>query len=87
MYTDSRSIQEDSTFIQTHPATLNIPQKGKTQGIRDCLQKIHIYTRLFQENLHVHATVKEKPAHRKKKEIKKKTKRQAETKFTPIKHY
>ena len=25
--TDSRSINEDSTIIQTHPATLNLPKK------------------------------------------------------------
>ena len=36
-YTDSRSIQEDSAIIQTHPKTLDLPQKGKTQGIRDCV--------------------------------------------------
>ena len=36
VYTDSRSIQEDSTIIQNHPATLNPPNKAQNQGIRDC---------------------------------------------------
>ena len=33
VYTDSRSIQEDSSIIKTHPTTLSLPQKGKTRGI------------------------------------------------------
>ena len=66
VYTDFRIIQEYSKIIQTHPATLNLPQNGKTQGIRDCLQKIHIYTGLLQENPCVHATVKAKLAYKKK---------------------
>ena len=48
VYTDSRSIQEDSAIIQTHLATLNIPQKGKTQGIRDCVQKTRVYMQISQ---------------------------------------
>ena len=64
---DSRSIKEDLEITQTHPTTLNLSQKGKTQGIHECLQKIHVYTRLFQENPRVHATVKAKPVYRKKK--------------------
>ena len=48
VYTDSRSIQEDSAIIQTHPATLNLPAKGKNQGIHDCVQKTRIYTRISQ---------------------------------------
>ena len=35
VYTDSRSIQEDSTIIQNHLATLNPPNKDKNQGILD----------------------------------------------------
>ena len=30
---DSRSIQEDSTIIQNHLATLNPPNKAQNQGI------------------------------------------------------
>ena len=29
--TDSRSIKEDSAIIQTHPTTLNLPKKKKTE--------------------------------------------------------
>ena len=47
VYTDSRSIQGDSAIIKTHPKTLNIPIKGKTQGIRDCVQKTHVYMRKY----------------------------------------
>ena len=35
VYTDSRSIQEDSTIIQTHLATLNPPTKAQSQGIHN----------------------------------------------------
>ena len=38
VYTDSRSIQEDSPIIQNHPATVNPLNKAKNQGIRDCSQ-------------------------------------------------
>ena len=44
VYTDSRSIKGDSTIIKTHPATLNLPLKGKTRGIHDCAYKTQIYT-------------------------------------------
>ena len=37
VYTDSRIIKGDSIIIKNHPATLNLPLKGKTQGIRDCV--------------------------------------------------
>ena len=37
-YTDSRSIQDDSSIIQTHPATLNPLNKDQNQGIPDCSQ-------------------------------------------------
>ena len=43
VYTNSRSIYGDSAIIKTHPATLNLPLKGKTQGIRDCVQKTRGY--------------------------------------------
>ena len=36
--TDSESIQEDSAIIQTHPETLNPPNKAQNQGIHDCSQ-------------------------------------------------
>jgi len=36
VYIDCISIQEDSTIIQTHPSTLNPPNKAKNQGICDC---------------------------------------------------
>ena len=36
VYTDSRSIQEDSTIIRTHPATLSPPTKAQNQIIHDC---------------------------------------------------
>ena len=48
VYTDSRSIQGDSAMIKTHPAMLNLPQKGKTQGIHDYVKKTHVYTRISQ---------------------------------------
>ena len=48
VYIDSRSIQEDSAIIQTHLVTLNLPQKGKTHGIRDCVQKSRVYMQIFQ---------------------------------------
>ena len=67
VYTNSKSIQEDSAITQTIPATLNIPQKGKNQGIHDCLHKVRVYMWLLQENPRVHTTVKEKPTYRKKK--------------------
>ena len=86
MYTDSKSIQEDSTIIQTHPSTLNLPQKGKKLG----------HTRLFAVNPRIYAAILGKPTcthdcegktHiQEEKEIKKKVNRQAETKFTPILH-
>ena len=34
--TNSRSIQEESTIIQTHIETLNPPTKSQNQGICDC---------------------------------------------------
>ena len=43
MYTESISIQEDSVIIQTHPATLNLPPKGKNQGIHNYAENPHIY--------------------------------------------
>ena len=52
MYTDSRSIQEDSAIIQTHLATLNIPPKGKDSG----------HTRLFAENMRIYTAIVGKPA-------------------------
>ena len=36
--TDSKSNKEDLPITQTHPATLNLFKKSKTQGIRDCSQ-------------------------------------------------
>ena len=77
--TDSRSIKKDSAITQTHLETLNLPPKGKTQGIRDCVQKIRIYTQLFPKKLRVHATMKTKLAYMKKNMANK----QAKTKFTP----
>ena len=38
VYTDSKSIQEDSAIIQTHPTTLNPPNKAQNQGMHDCSQ-------------------------------------------------
>ena len=38
VYTNSISIQEDSSIIQTHPTTLNPPNKAQNQGMRDCSQ-------------------------------------------------
>ena len=35
---DSSSIKGDSTIIKIHPATINLPQEGKTKGICDCSQ-------------------------------------------------
>ena len=52
VYTDSRSIQEDSAIIQTHPTTLNLPQKAKKSG----------YTQLFSVNPHTYTTIQGKPA-------------------------
>ena len=46
-----------------------------------------MYTRKFQRNPRVYATVSDKPAYRKKKMQKFKANRQAETKFTPIRLY
>ena len=71
MSTYSKSIQGDSTIIQTHPATLNLPQKGKTQGIRDCLQKIHVYTQLLHEKTACTCDCKGKNHVQEEKEIKK----------------
>ena len=36
--TDSGSAKGDSATIRTHPAIHYLPQKGKNQGIRDCVQ-------------------------------------------------
>ena len=44
VYIDSRSIKGDLEIIKTHPATLNLPLKGKNQGIHDCVHKTHVYT-------------------------------------------
>ena len=49
MYTDSSSIKGDSTIITIHPATINLPLKGKTQGIHDCMQKTCVCTQISQE--------------------------------------
>ena len=38
VYTNSRSIQEDSAIIQNHLVTLNLPTKAQNQGIRDYSQ-------------------------------------------------
>ena len=38
VYTNSKSIQEDSGIIQNHPVTLNPPNKAQNQGIHDCSQ-------------------------------------------------
>ena len=52
VYTYSRSIQEDSKIIQTHPTTLNLPKKAKKSG----------YMRLFSVNLRTYTTIQGKPA-------------------------
>ena len=56
VYTNSISIQEDSSIIQTHPATLNPPNKAKNKAyitilskpayIRDYSRKTRVYMRL-----------------------------------------
>ena len=38
VYTDTRSIKEDSASIKLHPATLNPPNKALNQGIHNCSQ-------------------------------------------------
>ena len=67
VYPDSRNIKGDSTIIKTHLATLNIPLKGKTQGIRDYVQKTHVYTQISQSKPRVHVTVRKKLMYRNKK--------------------
>ena len=52
VYIDSRSIQQDSTIIQTHPSTLNLPKKEKKLG----------HTGLFSVNLCTYVTFPGKPA-------------------------
>ena len=39
VYTDYSSIKEDSTIIQIHPATINLPLEGKTKDICNCSHK------------------------------------------------
>ena len=55
-----RCIQTLEASKETHPATLNIPLKGKTQGIHDCVQKTRVYTRISQSKPCVHVTVRQK---------------------------
>ena len=51
VYTDSKSIQEDSPIIQTHPTTLNPPNKEKKSR----------HKRLFSVNLYTYVTIQGKP--------------------------
>ena len=86
VYTDSRSIQGDSTIIKTHPATLNIPPKGKTQGIRElCAKNPRIYADIPVKTACTH-DCEDKTHVQEEKEIKKKVNRQSKMKFTSIRH-
>ena len=38
VYTDTRSIQEDSTIIITNPKTLNPPTKAQKKSVHNCSQ-------------------------------------------------
>ena len=79
----SNKTQQPSKLTQQH---LIFPQKEKSMAyatvyskstyIHDYFRKTHVYTRLWRQNPHT-----------RRKRDKKKASRQAETKFTPIRHY
>ena len=66
---DSGSAKGDSATNSIHPATNYLPQKCKTNGIRDCSQT-HVYTRKSQRKPRVYVTVNQKPMYMKKRCIK-----------------